>query len=406
MPLSKKLIKIFLYGALIACMGFLHAACAPKQADSVLEDAPQSTIDNLTIDSELGMAASKPENLVQSPSLSVSDLEENRSAYGTPFDLEGDTFSPSLPEDEIVPPETDSAQWSITPAPSSTEEERRLAAKNTRDALCAAGETVCITSPYGVHRSSRRHHRGIDIRAPLGSPIMAFRAGVVVRAEYHRSYGYMLEIQQDNGILARYAHMSQLIARKGERVEPGLIIGRVGSTGRSTGPHLHFELLRNNRNINPMAYLSMPKQVVTKGTAADAEAAKKALATSGHSKKSAVKKSSSSKKKNASKTKTSTKKTAAKKSDVKSKSSTKSASAKKTAAKTASAKKTAVKKTDTKAKTGAKSASAKKENTKKQTAKKSEAKAKSSAKNASAKKQSTSSKKSSSKNTANTAKNT
>ena len=338
----------------MGCAGLSQTACAPKQKTlpETSVPAPEETadssdsFDSLVLDRELSLAAQKPGILVSSSSLSVSALEEHHALYGDSLELTSDPLSLSLPSGvlqlESVPGST--GQWNMA-APGSAEE-RRLAAMHTKEALCSAGETVCITSPYGVRRSSRRSHKGIDIRAPLGSPIMAFRGGVVVCAEYHRSYGYMVEIQQDDGIRARYAHMSQILTRKGDRVEPGLMIGRVGSTGRSTGPHLHFELLRDNRQMNPMAYLPTPKQVVTKGTEADAAAARQALAKSGHAKKkSAVKKSSSKKKSTVKKQSSTKKKSVAKKSSSSKKSTAQKAAStkKKSAAKTASSKKTAPK---------------------------------------------------------------
>lgn len=183
-----------------------------------------------------------------------------------------------------------------------SKEDRALARKNTRASLCRRyTDSLCITSPYGVKRAANRWHKGIDIRAPMGSPIKAFRSGEVIRAQYHRTFGYLVEIRQDDGLLARYAHMSQILARKGDRVYPGLMIGRVGSTGRSTGPHLHFELLNDTRHVNPMVLLSTPRQIVVQGTAEDAAAARAALAKSGKGKKK-VKKSKKSTKKVASKT--------------------------------------------------------------------------------------------------------
>ena len=286
----------------------MQTACAPKQHSPAASTAAAGDPDEdagqmdpaLAIDHELYLASTTPGAIVESDSLSVSELEEHKAAYGNSLELTADPSSWQIPTGllqlERGPVTTDGGVGNM-PAPGSREA-RKLAERHTRDSLCSGSETVCITSPYGVRRSSRRSHKGIDIRAPLGSPIMAFRSGTVACAEYHRSYGYMVEIQQDDGILARYAHMSQILVTKGDRVGPGLMIGRVGSTGRSTGPHLHFELLLDNRQMNPMTYLPTPKQVVTKGTEADAAAARKALAKSGHAKsKSAVKKTSSSKKK-------------------------------------------------------------------------------------------------------------
>ena len=318
MSSARKLVSLVACCAILCGAGLSQTACVPKNSSlpETTVAVPEETADvsdpleALVIDRELYLAATTPSALVASSSLSVSELEEHRALYGNALELTGEPISLALPLDTMS---GSAGQWNMgIPAPGSAEE-RSLAEMNTRAALCSAGETVCITSPYGVKRSSRRSHKGIDIRAPLGSPIMAFRGGVVVCAQYHRSYGYMVEIQQDDGLLARYAHMSQIIASKGDRVEQGLMIGRVGSTGRSTGPHLHFELLRDNRQMNPMVYLPTPKEVVTKGTAEDAAAARKALAKSSQAKKKATARKTTSKKTAVKKTSTSKKTTAAKK---------------------------------------------------------------------------------------------
>ena len=343
--------------ALLAFVGFSQTACAPRQnttlpaPQAAQNDAGAGDLDSqLAIDHELFLAATSPGTLVESDSLSVSELAEHRAMYGDSLELSSDLSSLQLPGGMLQLERGGNVSGPVSrgPAPGSAEA-RRLAERNTREALCSAGETVCITSPYGVRRSSRRSHKGIDIRAPLGSPIMAFRSGMVRCAEYHSSYGYMVEIQQDYGIVARYAHMSQMLVRKGDRVEPGLMIGRVGSTGRSTGPHLHFELIHDNRQMNPMTYLPTPKQVVVKGTEADAAAARKALAKSGHSK-SKLKKASS----RSSKKVTSTKKSSSKKSV---KSSKKTSSRKTAVKKTSSSKKVAAKKTSSKTTTKSSSSS-------------------------------------------------
>ena len=348
---ARKLVSLVSCCAMLCGAGLSQTACAPKQSSlpDISEVAPEEAdasdpLESIFIDRELYLAATKPSALVASSSLSVSELEEHRALYGDSLELTSDPMSLSLPSGilqlENVPGVA--GQWNMgVPAPGSAEE-RSLAEMNTKASLCGAGETVCITSPYGVRRSSRRSHKGIDIRAPLGSPIMAFRGGVVVCAQYHRSYGYMVEIQQDDGVLARYAHMSQIIASKGDRVEQGLMIGRVGSTGRSTGPHLHFELLRDNRQMNPMAYMPTPKQVVSKGTEEDAAAARKALAKSGHAKKKTAVKKTSSKKKSVAKKTSSKKKTTAKKTSSR-KTSSKKAVTKKTTKKSSTAKSTSKK---------------------------------------------------------------
>lgn len=99
-----------------------------------------------------------------------------------------------------------------------------------------------------------RMHRGIDFAAPIGTPIMAAGDGVVVAAEPRGGYGLYVRIQHRDGYETAYAHMSRIDpgARRGARVEQGQIIGYVGSTGTSTGPHLHYEVFVNGTNINPV----------------------------------------------------------------------------------------------------------------------------------------------------------
>ena len=85
-------------------------------------------------------------------------------------------------------------------------------------------------------------HEGIDFPAPVGTPIVAAAGGVVIAAEYHSQYGNMLEIDHGNDIVTRYAHASQLLAKVGDIVRRGQLVAKIGSTGRSTGAHLHFEV--------------------------------------------------------------------------------------------------------------------------------------------------------------------
>ncbi|MBP3730094.1 MAG: peptidoglycan DD-metalloendopeptidase family protein [Mailhella sp.] len=149
---------------------------------------------------------------------------------------------------------------------------------NEKAAMCSGSQTICISSPFGVSRPGHIH-KGVDIRAPFGSPIKAFRGGVVTDAKWHHSYGKVVDVQQSDGILARYAHMSQILVKNGERVSQGQVIGRVGSTGRSTGPHLHFELMRDKQHMNPMVQLQAPSHVVSKATENDAVAARSAMSS-------------------------------------------------------------------------------------------------------------------------------
>ena len=96
----------------------------------------------------------------------------------------------------------------------------------------------------------------------LGEPIYAAAAGRVSYVGWKLGYGKTVEITHGNGLMTRYAHMSAFRAKVGERVEPGQTIGAIGSTGRSTGPHLHFEVRINNRAVNPRTFLETAPHVL------------------------------------------------------------------------------------------------------------------------------------------------
>ncbi len=98
-------------------------------------------------------------------------------------------------------------------------------------------------------------HEGIDFPAEPGTPIVAAASGKVITAEVHPQYGKMLEIDHGNGLVSRYAHTSQMLVKEGDFVMRGQRVATVGSTGRSTGPHLHFEVRLNGVAQNPVRFL-------------------------------------------------------------------------------------------------------------------------------------------------------
>jgi len=140
--------------------------------------------------------------------------------------------------------------------------EEELRAQHVRQALLPGSQPVAdgfIGSGFGWRTDpftqEMTRHDGIDFAAPVGTPIHAAAGGVVVLAEFHPVWGNVVEIDHGNGLLTRYAHASRLSVTAGALVKRGQRIAEVGSTGRSTGPHLHFEVHRNGVAQNPAKFL-------------------------------------------------------------------------------------------------------------------------------------------------------
>jgi murein DD-endopeptidase MepM/ murein hydrolase activator NlpD len=112
-----------------------------------------------------------------------------------------------------------------------------------------------ITSDFGSRLSGRRH-MGIDIAARSGQPIISAADGTVRFSGWRSGYGNTIIVQHAQGLKTLYAHNSRNLVRKGEKVRQGQVIALVGSTGRSTGPHLHFEVRNGSGPQNPLSYLS------------------------------------------------------------------------------------------------------------------------------------------------------
>lgn len=118
-----------------------------------------------------------------------------------------------------------------------------------------------VSSRFGNRRDPflRRQafHAGIDFKAAHGTGVKAAARGKVIKAGWKGGYGKMIEIDHGNGITTRYAHLSSIQVRVGQYVDNNTNIGRIGSTGRSTGPHLHYEIRKNGKAVNPSAYLNV-----------------------------------------------------------------------------------------------------------------------------------------------------
>lgn len=105
-----------------------------------------------------------------------------------------------------------------------------------------------------MHGNSR-FHGGIDIAAPTGSPVYAPQSGIVIYSGAYGGYGNVVVLQHSGDLYTLYGHNSYLLVKYGDRINAGQVISMVGSTGRSTGPHLHFEVRQGNGYVNPLDYL-------------------------------------------------------------------------------------------------------------------------------------------------------
>jgi len=112
-----------------------------------------------------------------------------------------------------------------------------------------------LSSNFGMRQDpvygGVKKHNGVDLSSPSGTPILAVASGRVVSAGWHYAYGLNIEIEHGPGWRSRYAHAKLLYVKVGQTVDSGQFIGQVGSTGRSTGPHLHFEIWQNGQPIDP-----------------------------------------------------------------------------------------------------------------------------------------------------------
>src|SRR5690606_25826433 len=115
-----------------------------------------------------------------------------------------------------------------------------------------------VSSYYGTRqdpfKGHEAHHRGLDFAGVLGSEVLAVAEGVVTRVEHVAGYGNLVEITHGEYV-TRYAHNQKALVSVGERVSRGQPIALMGSTGRSTGPHVHFEVLQNGRHVNPLKFI-------------------------------------------------------------------------------------------------------------------------------------------------------
>lgn len=113
-----------------------------------------------------------------------------------------------------------------------------------------------LTSRFGMRAhpilGGYRQHSGVDLAAPTGSPVLATAAGTVTYADWRSGYGLLVVVEHGGGLQTRFAHLSRIVVGTGQRVASGQLVGLVGATGRATGAHLHYEVRRNGRAIDPL----------------------------------------------------------------------------------------------------------------------------------------------------------
>lgn len=228
---------------LVLSVSTVSAQTRPKRANAKAE-ARLRRVD----DGEAGVRENgKPEQASQ-PSL----VRKTALIY-TPRTGRQDVVRPTLTNDFVIISEA-----------AETQPARRLAAPKAGAAFSNIPSIWPITGPlrtgYGLRNdpfggSSVEFHKGQDISAPTGTPINATADGVVVIAGWVRGYGNGIYIDHGNGISTRYGHLSRIDVAVGQTVKRGEHLGLVGSTGRSTGPHLHYEVRINGTAIDPLPYL-------------------------------------------------------------------------------------------------------------------------------------------------------
>ncbi len=144
--------------------------------------------------------------------------------------------------------------------------EQVVIGRELKQAVSPAGRPIgegWLSSYYGKRTdpfSGRQEmHKGMDFAGKMGSDVLATAAGVVTWAGKRYGYGLLVEINHGNGMVTRYGHAQKTLVKVGDRVEPGQRIALMGSSGRSTGPHVHYEVLKNGKHVNPAKYVRVSR---------------------------------------------------------------------------------------------------------------------------------------------------
>jgi murein DD-endopeptidase MepM/ murein hydrolase activator NlpD len=240
-----------------------HNEQLAERNENLTETANEVLLELETLDSEvedLRERAGLPEN---SAAGSPSELEDSQGGLAQTVDAEA-MFR--LAQSRM--PQIDSKlEAQVRPALELTlaEEEARAAALPNAEPLDGR---LDVSSEFGLRRNpfggfSYEMHSGIDFRGPIGTPVYATADGVVVTAQYSGGYGKHIVIDHGYHYETLYGHLSDIDVQPGDRIRRGDRIGALGNTGRSSGPHLHYEVHRNGQAVNPRYYLKLDDVMVS-----------------------------------------------------------------------------------------------------------------------------------------------
>ncbi len=241
------------------------------RSDPVASESSADRADKLFVSINQSLKAIETEQLTRIATLadnaykSADAITQALSAAGLPVDSDfgkgdSDVGGPLIPLDSsmIFDSKVKELDEALDTLDHLKKEARRLPLANP-----APGHSV--TSPFGVRTDpilgTAALHSGMDFRAPVGMAAKVTAPGVVTKAGWNGGYGRMVEVDHGNGFATRYGHLSEIDVTVGQKLNAGDVIGKTGSSGRSTGPHLHYEVRHNGEAIDPLRFLTVGKKV-------------------------------------------------------------------------------------------------------------------------------------------------
>jgi murein DD-endopeptidase MepM/ murein hydrolase activator NlpD len=256
-PLPVLLGMLLLLGLPAAWIGllFYQNNQLAQQNETLEETAHQVLADISSLDAEIEMLKNRA-GLSAMP----TDTNPEFTPQGGPANVVPPETVLAMAQQEL-PQLTSTLKGDVKPAL-----EKALEAEADEQAAFPNGEPLAgelkVSSEFGLRTnpfggSNYEMHEGIDFTGPIGHPILATAEGVVVKAEYGNGYGYHIRIDHGYGYETLYAHLSDIDVQVGDRIKRGDPIGKLGNTGRSSGPHLHYGIYRDDQPVNPRYYLKL-----------------------------------------------------------------------------------------------------------------------------------------------------